>query len=118
MSITVYGIRNCSTVRAACRWLAGREIGYRFHDVREDGLPASLLEAWAREVGSDRLLNRRSTSWRALAPEERDAAADTGAALSLIARHPTLLRRPVLETDTGILLGFDAGEYARRIGNG
>lgn len=109
---TVYGIPNCDRVRAARRWLRDRGIEHRFRDTRADGVPAARLRAWAAALGADALLNRRGRSWRELpAAARRDL--DAAAVLKLLAAHPLLLRRPLLEADGDLLLGFDGAEYAR-----
>ena len=109
---TVYGIPNCDRVRAARRWLQDRGIEHRFHDTRADGMPAARLRAWAKALGADALLNRRGRSWREL-PAAKRRNLDAAATLKLLAAQPLLLRRPLLEADAGLLLGFDATEYAR-----
>ena len=113
MSITVYGIPNCDRVRAALAWLDRHGIAHRLHDVRADGLDARRLRAWAATLGAERLLNRRSATWRAL--KERPQQPSAAETLRLLRAHPTLLRRPLLETPAGPILGFDAEEYARTL---
>ena len=115
---TVYGIPNCDRVRAARRWLRARGVEHRFHDTRADGVPAARLRAWAKALGAEALLNRRGRSWRELPAAEREAAAGGAGILKLLAGHPLLLRRPLLEADAGMLLGFDDAEYARFFGPG
>ena len=109
---TVYGIPNCDRVRAARRWLRDRGIEHRFHDTRVDGVPAARLRVWAEALGADALLNRRGRSWREL-PAEKRRGLDAAATLQLLVAQPLLLRRPLLEADGGLLLGFDDAEYAR-----
>ena len=114
---TVYGIPNCDRVRAARRWLRAHDVEHRFHDTRADGVPAARLRAWAEALGAEVLLNRRGRSWRELpAADRRDL--DEAATLNLLAAHPLLLRRPLLEAAGGLLLGFDDAEYARFFGTG
>ena len=115
---TLYGIPNCDRVRAARRWLQEHGIEHRFHDTRADGLPQARLRAWSKALGAEALLNRRGRSWRELSAAEREAAASDAGILKLLATHPLLLRRPLLEADAGSLLGFDGGEYARFFGTG
>jgi len=110
--ITVYGISNCDTVRKARRWLEAHAIEYRFHDLREDGVDEDEVARWIDELGLDAVLNRRSTSWRALPADTRDAL-DPASAAAVIAGHPTLVRRPLLDTGTSLHTGFREADYAR-----
>jgi Spx/MgsR family transcriptional regulator len=109
--ITVYGIRNCDTVKKACRWLDQHGIDYRFHDVREDGLNQGQVRAWLEELGWETLVNRRSTSWKALDATERERM-DSASALQAILEQPTLLKRPLLDTGVERHVGFNAANYA------
>lgn len=110
--ITLYGIKNCDTVRKARRWLEQHAIDYRFHDLRDDGLTRARLSAWDRDLGWEALLNRRSTTWRQLPATQRDGL-DRATALDLMLKHPTLIRRPVLEIDKRHYVGFKDDQYAQ-----
>ena len=112
---TLYGIKNCDTVRKARRWLDGRRVAYTFHDLRGEGLDAATLQRWIAARGVDDLLNRRSRSWRDLPAARRDGL-DAAGAEQLLLENPTLLRRPVLEDGDAIEIGFDATTYGRRFG--
>ena len=107
---TLYGIPNCDTVRKARSWLDTQGIAYRFHDFRADGLTAERVAAWVDALGWDALLNRRSTTWRQLDVDVR-AAIGAATAPVLLLTQPTLIRRPVLEQDGAVHLGFDAEQY-------
>ncbi len=115
MTVTLYGIPNCDTVRKARKWLDAHGIDYRFHDFRRDGLPAERLRAWAQAVGWETLLNRRGATWRQLPAEAREGI-DAERALALMAEQPTLIKRPVLEQAGGVTVGFDEARYAERFG--
>ncbi len=109
--MTLYGIKNCDTVRKARRWLDTRGLEYDFHDFREHGLTPLQVNRWLQEVPPELLLNKRSTTWKQLAPELREAvSAET--LPTLLAEHPTLVKRPVLEAGDQVLVGFDANRYA------
>jgi arsenate reductase len=110
--ITLYGIKNCDTVRKARRWLEHEGIAHHFHDMREQGLTQAELARWCQAVGWEALLNRRSATWRAL-PDAAKAGLDGALASDLMLGNPTLIRRPVLESDEGILVGFSETDYAR-----
>ena len=109
--MVVYGISICDTVRKARRWLDEQQIDYRFHDLRADGIDADTVQQWCQLVSWEQLLNRRSTTWRQL-DENATAAVDQPRAVALMTSHPTLIKRPVLVTDTGIEIGFKAARYA------
>lgn len=112
--LTMYGIRNCDTCRKAQKWLDANSIGYRFHDVRADGLQESDLLRWAGKVEWQKLLNTRSTTWRGI-PETMRSDVDETRALKLMLQHPTLVKRPVLEKGKKVIVGFSAQEYAAAI---
>ena len=102
----MYGLSSCDSCRKARRWLDANGVAYRYHDVRADGLDTVTLARLARLAGWSPLVNRRSTTWRALAADERDDL-DQERAISLIAQHPTLMKRPVLVLGKKALVGFD-----------
>ncbi|GAB3289462.1 ArsC family reductase [Parahaliea aestuarii] len=108
--ITLYGIKNCDTVKKARRWLDEHGIDYRFHDFREDGLSKAQVEGWIAELGWENLLNKRSTSWKALPPEQRDSM-DERSATGAVLEQPTLIKRPLLDTGKERRTGFKATDY-------
>lgn len=105
--ITVYGLKNCDTCRAALKWLEAQTLEHHFHDLRKDGVDATAIQRWSGAVGWDTLLNKRGTTWRGLDDAVKDATTATNAS-ALMADHPALIKRPVFETDTGgpIIVGF------------
>lgn len=107
--ITVYGIRNCDTCRKALKWLAAEGMEHRFHDFRADGLDAARLRGWVAELGWERLLNRRGTTWRKLPEADRAEIAEADA-IRLMAAQPTLIKRPVLDTGNARMVGFSDTE--------
>lgn len=111
---TLYGLKNCDSCRRARQWLEAHGITPRLHDVRADGLDASRLERWVQALGWERLLNRRSTTWRQLG-DARPETLDAESAARLILEHPTLLRRPVLESGARLLVGFSSDDYRQHL---
>ncbi len=108
---TLYGIKNCDSVRKARQWLTAHDIPYTFHDLRADGLDEASLHGWARSAGWETLLNRRGTTWRKLPEAQRDAI-DEQKAIQWMLENPTLIKRPVLLTDDGqIHVGFKPADY-------
>ena len=110
--ITLYGIPNCDRVRASRKWLDQHNISYKFHDVRVSGLDRDHVQGWVNQLGMDALVNRRSTTWRQLSPMVRKQLTPSSATELLLAQ-PTLLKRPVLETDDTLVIGFDEAMYSR-----
>jgi Spx/MgsR family transcriptional regulator len=108
--ITLYGIANCDTVRKARRWLDQHAIEHRFHDFRKDGLDADTVRHWLDALGWEAVVNRRSTTWKQLDAGEREHM-DAESAGAAILDHPTLVKRPVLDTGTDLYLGFSADSY-------
>jgi len=103
--IILYGLKNCDTCRKARKWLAANHMAYRFHDIRADGLTRQRIDRWVAQLGWQAVLNRRSTTWRGI-PEAERADLDAAGAAALMARHPTLVKRPVMETGDSTLIGF------------
>ena len=108
---TLYGIKNCDTVRKARKWLEAHDVPFTFHDFRSDGLDEKDLRDWAKAAGWETLLNRRGTTWRKL-PEEQRNDIDGQRAIQLMLDNPTLIKRPLLVTDDGqIHVGFKPDTY-------
>jgi arsenate reductase len=117
MTIVLYGIPNCDTVKKARAWLADHGVAYTFHDFKKQGLPAGRLDRWLEAVGKDRLLNRQGLTWRKLEPAAQAAAADAAGARALMLAQPSIIKRPVVEWDAAaVTAGFDADAWQARIG--
>lgn len=111
MSVSVYGIPNCDTVKKARTWLDANGVGYAFHDYKKVGADPARLARWADLVGWEVLLNRAGTTFRKLDEADR-ADIDLAKALSLMAAHPSLIKRPVVEYRGGVLVGFKPDQWA------
>ena len=109
---TLYGIKNCDTVKKARDWLAKNNIEYRFHDFRANGLDKDQVKSWIAEIGLESLVNKRSTTWKEL-DESTKANFTEESAVAIILENPTLIKRPLLETGTKKQLGFKDAEYAK-----
>lgn len=110
--ISLYGIKNCDTIKKARRWLEDNAIPYRFHDYRVDGLTDTLLQGFIERLGWESLLNTRGTTWRKLDEAQRAAVVDAHTAKALMLEQPAIIKRPVLEAaNGGILLGFKPESY-------
>jgi Spx/MgsR family transcriptional regulator len=115
MTITLYGIPNCDTVKKARGWLATHGHDARFHDFKKAGVPAERLDDWVRSAGWERLLNRKGTAWRALDESVRESVVDAASAKRVMLANASTIKRPVVEwPDGAITVGFDAGDWSRR----
>ena len=108
--IILYGIKNCDSVKKARKWLENHDIDYRFHDIRANGLTADQVNQWIAQLGWESMLNRRSTTWRQLDEADKEGV-DADKAASLILKHPTLLKRPLLDQDGSYQVGFKENDY-------
>jgi Spx/MgsR family transcriptional regulator len=112
MSITVYGIPNCDTVKKARAFLAERGLAHAFHDYKKQGVPQEALTRWVAEVGWERLLNRQGTTWRKLPAERQSGVHDAASAIALMTEQPSVIRRPVLVGDDQLLVGFNPDQWS------
>ncbi len=101
MTIRLYGIANCDSVRRARSWLAENGRSHEFIDFKKGGVPPARLDAWLAAAGWEKLLNRNGTTWRQLPDAERAAVVDAAAARQLMLRQPSIIKRPVVEWDDG-----------------
>ncbi|MCZ8018345.1 arsenate reductase [Novosphingobium sp.] len=111
MSVTLYGIPNCDTVKKARVWLDGRGIAYAFHDYKKAGAHGGKLAEWCAAAGWDKVLNRAGTSFKKL-PDADKADLDAGKAVALMAANPSCIKRPIVEHPGGLLVGFKEAEWA------
>ncbi|MET3591462.1 Spx/MgsR family transcriptional regulator [Mesorhizobium shonense] len=114
MTITMYGITTCDTIKKARVWLEGRDVPYRFHDYRAEGMEAERLNGWVGKVGWEKLLNKGSTTFREL-PEKDKEALDEKKAKKLMLAKPTMIKRPVLEVGDRVLVGFKPDVYEEAV---
>jgi arsenate reductase len=108
---TLYGIKNCDTMKKARTWLDQHGVADSFHDYKTAGIDRQHLEAWVREFGWEKVLNRAGTTFRAL-PDGQKAGLDDAKAIALMLAQPSMIKRPVLEAGTRRLLGFKPEDYA------
>src|SRR6201996_9054506 len=114
MSITIYGIKNCDTMKKARAWLDDHDVAYDFHDYKTDGIAKDRLKQWSDELGWETLLNRAGTTFRKLPEADREGLNERKA-LALMLAQPSMIKRPVLETDAKLLVGFKPEIYAKEI---
>jgi arsenate reductase len=113
-SITIYGIKNCDTMKKARAWLDHKGIDYTFHDYKTAGITRDRLQGWASKVGWEILLNRSGTTFRKL-PEADKQGLDERKAIALMIDQPSMIKRPVLEVGTRLLVGFKPDQYAEAL---
>lgn len=111
--IVLYGIKNCDAVKKARRWLDVHQLTYRFHDLRVDGISEPQILHWFQTLGVEKLINKRSATWKQLSDDER-ARVLAGDA-DLVRQHPTLIKRPLLDTGRDLYTGFSENEYSQRL---
>ena len=108
--VTLYGIPNCDTMKKARAWLAQHEVDYQFHDFKKRGIERQLLREWIGKVGWETLLNRRGMMWRKLPHATREGI-DEGRAIEVMLETPSIIKRPVLDVDGRLTVGFNEAEY-------
>ncbi|MCP4982015.1 MAG: ArsC family reductase [Gammaproteobacteria bacterium] len=106
----LYGISNCDTIKKARNWLQAHSIEFDFHDYRRQGLERKQLQSMAAALGWEAMLNRRGTSWRALS-EEIKTGIDFDSAIGIMLDNPAVIRRPILDVDGQLHLGFNTDQY-------
>ena len=110
---TIYGIKACDTMQKARSWLNERGIAYVFHDYKAQGVERERLEGWVRQAGWEVLLNRSGTTFRKLAEADKTNLTESKA-VDLMLAQPSMIKRPVLETENGLIVGFKPEAYAAR----
>lgn len=110
MTVTIYGIKSCDTMKKAFTWLDDHGVGYAFHDYKKAGIGEDKLAAWCAKVGWEVLLNKAGTTFRKL-PDADKAGIDEAKAIALMAANPSMIKRPVVEAGRALLVGFKPGTY-------
>jgi arsenate reductase len=113
---TVYGIKNCDTMKKARRWLDEHNVAYEFHDYKKDGIDEKTLQGWCKKLGWETLLNRRGTTWRKLPDKVKDNINEK-AAINVMLENPSIIKRPVIKAGSEYLVGFDELEYRKAFGS-
>ena len=120
-SITLYGIRNCDTVKKARQWLTEHQVDYQFHDYKLQGVPAPRLDEWLKTVPWETLLNRQGNMWRKLDDATKASVTDASSARAVMLAHPSTVKRPVVEwsgtASNDVTVGFKPELWATRVGD-
>ena len=114
-SVTIYGIKNCDTMKKARTWLDGHDVAYAFHDYKAAGVERGQLEVWSKDVGWEVLLNKAGTTFRALPEKDKDGLTEKKA-IALMAEQPSMIKRPVLDIGGKLLVGFKPEQYEKAFG--
>ncbi len=115
MTITIYGIKNCDTMKKARAWLDTHRVAYQFHDYKAEGIDKRRLEGWVRNVGWETLLNRAGTTFRKL-PEKDKQGLTASRAIALMLDQPSMIKRPVLELGSSkLVVGFKPETYMAEV---
>lgn len=109
--IQVYGIKNCDTVKKALAWFKNHQIDFEFHDFKKEAVSLEKLTSWAEKLGWETLLNKRGTTWKKLVPQEQNLIDNLPSALELMQKKSSIIKRPVIEFNDSVLLGFDELKY-------
>ena len=110
MSITLYGIPNCDTVKKARVWLDGKGIAYTFHDYKKQGADPAKIASWIDQAGWEKVLNRAGTTFKKL-PDADKEGLDAAKAVTVLAANPSAIKRPIVEHPGGLLVGFKEPEW-------
>jgi arsenate reductase len=113
-TVTIYGIKNCDTMKKARAWLDHLGVSYGFHDYKAAGIERSILEDWAREVGWESLLNRAGTTFRKLPEADKEGLTEKKA-IALMVSQPSMIKRPVLKVGSRLLVGFKPEQYEKAL---
>jgi arsenate reductase (glutaredoxin) len=106
-TVQLYGLPYCDSTKAVIQWLEDKGITTQLHNYKTDGISRQKLESWCSQLGWEKLLNKRSTTWRSLKAEEQDAIVDTASAIEAMLKNTSLIKRPVIEFEKELLTGFD-----------
>ncbi|MDS7934182.1 arsenate reductase [Acinetobacter sp. V91_7] len=110
--LKIYGIKNCNSMKKAFDALQAKGLNYDFHDYKKQGIDADTLKIWLKEIGQDTILNKKGTTWRKLSEEEQmHALSSEDNLIEALIAQPSLIKRPVLQTSQGFIVGFDEATY-------
>jgi Spx/MgsR family transcriptional regulator len=110
MATTMFGIPNCDTIKKAKKWLEANELDYQFHNYRKDGISEQMVRQFCEQLGWEQVVNKRGTTYRQLTQEQKDSL-NQETAISLLVEHSAMIKRPILDVDGTLHIGFKAEQY-------
>ncbi len=113
--MTIYGIPNCNSVKKAIDWLNKAAIPYDFHNYKKQEITVAKLNSWCKQVGWEKLLNKKGTTWRKLTPEQQDAVINEKSAVRTMWENPSIIKRPVIEYEGKLMVGYDEALYEQEL---
>ena len=113
--LDVYGIKNCNTVKKALDWLNDHNIQYTFHDYKKEPAQDSKLSEWQTLVSWESLVNKKGTTWKKLSPEQQASVVDEQSARAVLLQNNSMIKRPIIELENEIILGFDEEKYEQKL---
>lgn len=113
--ITVYGIPNCDTIKKTLDWLRKNKISFEFHDYKRSGISKTKLAGWCKKTGYEIILNKKSTTWRGLPLAQQEKITNQAAAIQLMTENTSIIRRPVIEYEDKLLVGFNETVYKKAL---
>lgn len=115
MATTMFGIPNCDTIKKAKKWLEANELDYQFHNYRKDGISEEMVRQFCEQLGWEQVVNKRGTTYRQLTQEQKDSL-NQETAISLLVEHSAMIKRPILDVDGTLHIGFKAEQYQQVFG--
>ena len=113
--LNVYGIKNCNTVKKALDWLTNNNIDFTFHDFKKSPATVEKLQEWEKSTSWESLVNKKGTTWKKLTPEQQASAVDADSANILLLQNNSMIKRPVIELESEVILGFNEELYAEKL---
>jgi arsenate reductase (glutaredoxin) len=116
LTMTIYGIKNCNTVKSAIDWLNKNKVEFEFHDYKKSGITEAKLREWSKQIGWESLVNKRGTTWRQLDVAVQKKVTNEKSAIALMIEKTSVIKRPLIEVNgTVFLLGFDEAEFKKKL---
>ena len=114
MELTLFGIKNCDTMKKAMKWLDDNSVAYHFHDYKKEGVPEQRLRQWLEALGWETVINKRGTTWRKLDDVVKESM-NTEKSVNLAMENSSVIKRPILQSNDFILVGFKADEWGNTL---
>lgn len=110
-TITIFGIKNCDTMKKAFTWLDSKKVNYTFHDYKKGNLTAEDIQVWLKDLSLEEIINRKGTTWKKLTEEEKNSISDVNKAIELILKNPSVVKRPLVQMGKKHIIGFTPDQW-------